>query len=852
MYTNKYLEKLEYNKIIDILSSFCITYVGKDICYNLMPQSSKNVVEQMLAETREAVNLIYRNSTPPFFEISNIDISIKSLESNSTLSAKSILDLANVFKLCLDLKNYFDKDFITLSDFPILSDLFDLLYTNKAVISKVFSCIIDENTIDDNASTNLKNIRRKQRNLEQDIRSKLNDFIHSSKYSKYIQEPIITIRNDRFVIPVKEEYRSQIKGFIHDMSNAGSTVFMEPISIFELNNEVNNLKIEEEIEIEKILQYLSSLFYDYTNELSLDVETIGKLDFIFAKAKYSNSINAITPIINEEKCINLINARHPLIPNNKVVPISLKLDSDSSILLITGPNTGGKTVSLKTTGLLACMACSGLNIPADEKSSIYVFDSIFADIGDNQSISESLSTFSSHMLNIVDIIDKSTKNSLILVDELGSGTDPLEGANLAISILEYFKNNSSLVIATTHYPELKKYALVTKGFQNASVEFDINTLSPTYRLLLGIPGKSNAFEISEKLGLDKNIIDNAKSMMSNQDINIEELLKNIYDDKSEIEKEKEEISKELNQVSLLRKKLEVDYSDLEKKKRDLIDNAKIKARNILLDAKDEANDIIKQMNEISNNSFNNVIGNGSATKELNNLRNELNDKIKNVSGNVGLNDALKNRLNINLSLNSLSDNGSSENLEKLDKSNILSPDEIKPNMEVFVTTLNQNATVISRVSKSNTVQIQIGMVKTNVDIKYLRKTENIIGKSTSVGKLNNNNNNNSNSSKNNSSNNGSNNSIYGTSKTKINKTKTAKTEINVIGLNVEEAIFVVDKFLDDSALAGLQSVRIIHGKGTGKLKNGIHKFLKSNPHAKSFRLGTFGEGEMGVTVVELN
>ena len=851
MYTNKYLEKLEYNKIIEILSSFCITYVGKDICYNLMPQSSKNLVEQMLAETREAVNLIYRNSTPPFFEISNIDISIKSLESSSTLSAKSILDLANIFKLCLDLKNYFDKDFITSSDFPILSDLFDLLYTNKDIISKIFSCIIDENTIDDNASTNLKNIRRKQRNLEQDIRSKLNDFIHSSKYSKYIQEPIITIRNDRFVIPVKEEYRSQVKGFIHDMSNAGSTVFIEPISIFELNNEVNNLKIEEEIEIEKILQYLSSLFYNYTNELSSDVETIGKLDFIFAKAKYSNSINAITPVINEEKCINLINARHPLIPNDKVVPISLKLDSDSSVLLITGPNTGGKTVSLKTTGLLACMACSGLNIPAYEKSSIYVFDSIFADIGDNQSISESLSTFSSHMLNIVDIIDKSTKNSLILVDELGSGTDPLEGANLAISILEYFKNNGSLVIATTHYPELKKYALVTKGFQNASVEFDINTLSPTYRLLLGIPGKSNAFEISEKLGLDKNIIDNAKSRMSNQDINIEELLKNIYDDKSEIEKEKEEISKELNQVSLLRKKLEVDYSDLEKKKRDLIDNAKIMARNILLEAKDEANDIIKQMNEISNNSFNNIIGNGSATKELNNLRNELNDKIKNVSENVGLNDALKNRLNINLSLNSLSDNGSSENLEKLDKSNILSPDEIKPNMEVFVTTLNQNATVISRVSKSNTVQIQIGMMKTNVDIKYLRKPENI-GKSTSVGKLNNN----SNSSKNNSSNNGSknnsSNSIYGTSKTKINKTKTAKTEINVIGLNVEEAIFVVDKFLDDSALAGLQSVRIIHGKGTGKLKNGIHKFLKSNPHVKYFRLGTFGEGEMGVTVVELN
>ena len=820
MYTNRYLEKLEYNKIIEILSSFCITYVGKDLCYSLMPQSSKILVEQMLTETKEAVNLIYRNSTPSFFEISNIDISIKSLESCSTLSAKSILDLANIFKLCLDLKNYFDKDFISDSDYPILSDLFNMLYTNKDVISKVFSCVIDENTIDDNASANLKSIRKKQRNLEQDIRSRLNDFIHSSKYSKYIQEPIITIRNDRFVIPVKEEYRSQVKGFIHDMSNAGSTVFIEPISIFELNNEVNNLKIEEEIEIEKILQYLSSLFYDYTSELVSDVETIGKLDFIFAKAKYSNSINAITPVINEEKCINLINARHPLIPNDKVVPISLSLDSDSSVLLITGPNTGGKTVSLKTTGLLSCMACSGLNIPADEKSSIYVFDSIFADIGDNQSISESLSTFSSHMLNIVDIIDKSTKNSLILVDELGSGTDPLEGANLAISILEYFKNNGSLVIATTHYPELKKYALVTRGFQNASVEFDINTLSPTYRLLLGIPGKSNAFEISEKLGLNKNIINNAKSRMSNQDINIEELLKSIYDDKSKIEKEKEEISKELNQVSLLRKKLEVDYSDLEKKKRDLIDKAKVKARNILLDAKEDANEIIKQMNEISNNSFNNILGNSSAIKDLNNLRNLLNDKIKNINGNVGLNDGLKNSLNINLSLNKSSNVDDSENL---DKSNILSPDEIKLNMEVFVTTLNQNATVISRVSKSNTVQIQVGMMKTNVDIKYLRKPENI-GKSTSVGKIN----------------------------TKINKAKTAKTEINVIGLNVEEAVFVVDKFLDDSALAGLHSVRIIHGKGTKKLKDGIHKFLKSNPHVASFRLGTFGEGEMGVTVVELN
>lgn len=852
MYTNKYLEKLEYNKIKEILSSFCITYIGKNICSNLEPQNSSIIVNQMLSETSEAVNLIYRNSSPSFFEISNIDIPIKSLESSSTLSAKSILDLANIFKLCLDLKNYFDKDFINKSDFPILSDLFNMLYTNKDIISKVFKCIIDENTIDDNASTNLKNIRRKQRNLEQDIRSKLNDFIHSAKYSKFIQEPIITIRNDRFVIPVKEEYRSQVKGLIHDMSNAGSTVFIEPISIFELNNEVNNLKIEEEIEIEKILQNLSSLFYDYTNELSTDVEIIGKLDFIFAKAKYSNSINAITPVINQEKSINLINARHPLIANDKVVPISLSLNSKSSVLLITGPNTGGKTVSLKTAGLLTCMACSGLNIPADEKSSIYVFDNIFADIGDNQSISESLSTFSSHMLNIVDIIKQSTGNSLILVDELGSGTDPLEGANLAISILEYFKNNGSLVIATTHYPELKKYALVTNGFQNASVEFDITTLSPTYKLLLGIPGKSNAFEISEKLGLSKNIINDAKSRMSNQDINIEELLKSIYDDKTKIEKEKEETSKELNQVSLLRKKLEVDYSDLEKKKRDLIENAKIKARNILLDAKEDSNKIIKQMNEILNNFSsltydNNISGNSnsgnfdanSANRKLNNLRNTLNDKIKGIGGNINLNN-INNLYNLNDDKNNLSDNSDTLKPEEI------KPEEIKPNVEVFVTTLNQNATVLSGVSRSNTVQIQVGAIKMNIDIKYLRKPQKMCKTQKACKTQESYKTQKSYETQKNS------NSTFSGYVSRMSKTKSAKSEINVIGLNVEEAIFVVDKFLDDCSLAKLQTVRIIHGKGTGKLKDGIHRFLKSNPHVSSFRLGTFGEGEMGVTVVELN
>ena len=793
MVNKYYLEKLEYNQIINNLSNFAITYIGKDICNTLIPSNSKEVVKSLLAQTNEAVTLLYKNSSPSFFEIANIEMSLKSLESSTSLSAKALLDLANIFKQSYELKEYFNKDFITSSDFPILSSLFSELYTNKNVMEKIYSCIIDENTIDDKASNNLQNIRKKKRILEQSIRSNLNNFIHSVKYSKYIQEPIITIRNDRFVIPVKEEYRSQIKGFVHDISNAGSTVYIEPISIFELNNEINNLKIEEEIEIEKILQILSSLFFNYIDELKKDVNIIGMLDFIFAKAKYSKYIDGITPTINEEKYINLINAKHPLLNKDKVVPISLHLgisnidkNDNTSVLLITGPNTGGKTVTLKTVGLLTCMACSGLNIPASPKSSIYVFDSIFADIGDNQSIADSLSTFSSHMLNIIDIIKHSTKDSLILVDELGSGTDPLEGANLAISILEYFLNIGSLVVATTHYQELKEYALVTKGFKNASVEFDINTLSPTYKLLLGIPGKSNAFEISRKLGLDEKIINMAKNRMSKKSIDIEELLKNIYDDKSQIEKEKEKIEAELNKISSLRKKLEFDYSKLEQEKNDLINDAKIEARNILLDAKEDANEIIKK------------ISNNTNSKELNSIRNTLNEKISNMNT---LNKVTSDNLNNNLSV-----------------------EDIKPNKEVFITTLNQNGIILSEISKSNTVQVQIGMMKMTIDITFLQPAK----KSLTAKKDFTNSNYNS-----------------------ISKSRTIKSEINVIGLNVEEAIFVIDKFLDDCSLAKLQTARIVHGKGTGKLRNGIHQFLKTNPHVKNFRLGTFGEGEMGVTVVEL-
>lgn len=782
---NNYLEKLEFNKIKEILSTFSCTYIGKEYCANLFPTNIKEDVKYSLKETQEAVNLISRNSCPSFYEIADISINLKNLESNNTLSIKSLLELTTILKLANELKEYFNKDFIENNDYPILCNLFIDLYSNKNIIEKINLCIIDENTIDDKASKSLSSIRKKQKNLEQDIRNKLSQMIHSSTYSKFIQDSLVTIRNDRFVIPVKEEYRSQIKGFVHDISNAGSTVFIEPISIFEMNNELNQLKIDENIEIEKILKDLSSLFYPYIEQLKMDSDLIGKLDFIFAKAKFSNSLNAITPIINDKKEINLINARHPLIDKNKVVPISVNIGNTFSVLLITGPNTGGKTVTLKTIGLLSCIACSGLNIPADEHSSIYVFDEIYTDIGDDQSISDSLSTFSSHMTNIVEITKKVTQNSLVLVDELGSGTDPIEGANLAISILEFFKNKKCITIATTHYQELKQYALVTNDFENASVEFDVNTLSPTYKLLVGIPGKSNAFAISKKLGLSDNIINKAKSLMSSDAVNIEELLKTIYDDKSLIEKEKEEIQKQLNQINLLRKSLERDNSLLKQQELDLINNAKTKARNILLDAKEEATNIIKQLN------------NSKDSNQINTLRNKLNTDIKNIK--------------ITNSKNSSKEHIPSE--------------EIKPNMEVYIPTFNKNGIILSHVNKSNEVQVQIGNIKTNININNIEKI------STS-----------------NKTNETSNTNL---GYTKISKAKNIKSEINVIGLNVEEAIFVVDKFLDDCSLAKLQNVRIVHGKGTGKLRTGIHSFLKNNPHVKSFRLGTYGEGEMGVTVVEL-
>ena len=784
----KNLNVLEFNKIIDLVCNYSNTYIGKEKLKNLAPSNNSITVKELLEETFEALNLIYRKGQPEIANISDIDIWIKNLRSYNPLSAKALLDVASVLRTARVLHEYFfgDKEF-NLSEFTSLEPLFSSLYFNKTIENKIFISIIDENTIADDASSKLSSLRRTRSNLEQSLREKLSNFIHSSSYSKYLMDSIITIRNDRFVIPVKQEYKDFISGAILDISASGSTVYIEPSSVFELNNKISSVKAEENLEIEKILKDLSTLLFSIVDELSSSLELIGTIDSIFAKAKYSKEISGIMPKINEEKFVSLISARHPLIDKEKVVPIDISIGQKYKSLLITGPNTGGKTVTLKTVGLLTLMACSGILIPANEGSSIYVFDNVFADIGDEQSIQESLSTFSSHMTNIIDILNIATSNSLILLDELGSGTDPVEGSSLAISILEYFHKIDALTICTTHYHELKEYALTHDDFENASSDFDVENLRPTYKLIIGVPGKSNAFAISKKLGLSEEILERAKSLVHEDDANIELMLKKIYDDKLEIEKEKERYTKNTNQVEALRKSLERDNSKLIKESNMIISNAKQKAREILLEAKDEANYIIKELDKEELNA-----------KNANELRNKLNTSISNLS--------------------------KEENTDT--KTSSLTADDIYVGQTLLLNKLNLEGTVLSLPNKSNEVKMQVGNAQMNIKLKDLS----IVNKTSS-------------------SKNGQ------KSKSSIsyenNKAKTASSEINVIGLTVDEAIPLIDKYLDDCSMAKLEHVRIIHGKGTGKLRDGITSFLKRNSHVKSFRPGTFGEGEMGVTVVYL-
>ncbi|MBR3882738.1 MAG: endonuclease MutS2 [Clostridia bacterium] len=775
----KTLNKLEFNKICDTLKSYSITYIGKEYSENLKPYSTKAEIVKAQKQTTEASTLLYRKGSIPVGEIENITPHIKKLNSGLFLNIKQLLDLTKILKISSNLKDYFFSTEIDMSEFINLENLFNNLYINPSIEKTISQSIVDENTLSDDASKELNVIRKSIRSKEQEIRNKLNSFLHS----KYVQESVITVRSGRFVIPVKNEHRQDIKGFIHDISSSGSTVFVEPIAIFDLNNDLNNLKNEEQIEIEKILQKLTSLFFNIIPNMENNVNLIGLIDFIFAKAKYSNSLDATEPIINDEKVINLLRAWHPLLNKNQAVKNDIPIGKDYNCLIITGPNTGGKTVTLKTAGLLMLMAMSGLHITAKEGSSIYVADNIYADIGDDQSIADSLSTFSSHMTNIANILNDATENSFILIDELGSGTDPVEGSSLAISILEKLNSLKALTLSTTHYPEIKHFALVTDGFENASVEFNIETLSPTYKLLLGVPGTSNAFAISRKLGISEEIINRAKEFIDTNKINIEELLTNIYEDKRLIELEKEKTLKNSKEIENLKKSLEYDFSELNNKQKEIINKAKLEARDILLSAKEDANDIIKNLE------------NSNSNKESNKLRNDLNKKIDDLS-------ILK---------------------DKKENKKTLSTDDLSIGMNVYVSKIDQEGTILS-ISKDKKIGVQLALGKMFFDISDIEIKEKSNQKSNTKKDY---------------------------SNRKEFKAKAISPEINLLGRNVDEACFEIDKFLDNCYLNGLESVRIVHGKGTGALRAGIHKFLKTHPHVKTFRVGLYGEGENGVTIVEI-
>lgn len=753
----KYLDKLEFNAIIDSLLKYSDTYVGQNIICNLKPYSDCEKVRKYLTETSEAVNLINAFGTIPVSHIGNLNIALKQIESSMSISQKNLLELANVLKTARELKDFYTNSGINCEN---LQNYFDLLYINESIEKKIYSCFISESEVNDNASSKLASIRKNKKALILDIRNRLNSIIHSNTYSKYLMENVITIRNDRFVVPVKDEYRSQIKGFVHDTSSSGSTVYIEPMAIFEMNNSINNLSIEEEREIERILEEISSLFYPIAAFIKQNVNIIGKLDFINAKAKYSISTNSSEPLIGSY--IDLKKARHPLINKDVVVPIDINIGKDFRTLVITGPNTGGKTVSLKTVGLLCMMAQAGLHIPCMPGSTIKVFDNIFADIGDEQSIQENLSTFSSHITNIVNILNSYTSESLILVDELGSGTDPIEGANLAISLLETFYNSGCFTLATTHYHEIKSYCLTHPGFENCSLEFDIKNLKPTYHLLIGIPGKSNAFAICKKIGIPDDIINRASSLISKPEMDIETLMRQTYDNKIRSDKINEEIEKNLHQVELLRKNLEKDYSDKLKNENEKIENAKKEARQILLDAKEEANSLISELSNMDD------------VKKANELRNKLNQKISKTTPSKGID------LSVLLELNN-------KDPEKLDTSISSKKDSRKSSTSKNYASgkrLN-NSSLHSSVSYSNTHSSDIS------------------------------------------------------------------AEINLIGENVDSACQILDKYLDNAVLAHLHEVRIIHGKGSGKLRQGIHQYLKSSKYVNSFSLASYGEGDYGVTVVKL-
>lgn len=789
----KTLRILEFDKIVKKLADLAASSLGREIAEGLLPESNIKKVELLLKETSDGVSFILRKGSPPMGGVHDIRAILKRVDLGSVLSPGELLKVADVLSASRSLKAY-GSDNVVIDGGNVVNDLINCLEINKRIEEKIKLAIVNEEELADNASPALNDIRRKIKDAQNSIKDKLNEIIRSSRYQKFMQEAIVTMRGDRYVIPVKQEYRSEIPGLIHDASSSGATVFIEPMAVVEANNNIRQLKIKEQAEIERILYELTADVSSILTGLKANMSTLARLDFIFAKAKLSIYYKCVCPRLNNDRRIRIKKGRHPLLDQKTVVPIDLWIGDKFKTLVITGPNTGGKTVTLKTAGLFTLMAQAGLHIPANEGTEVCVFDRVFADIGDEQSIEQSLSTFSSHMKNIVNILKNANDSSLVLFDELGAGTDPTEGAALAMAILECLHQMGCITIATTHYSELKVYAISTMGVENACCEFDVETLKPTYKLLIGVPGKSNAFAISKRLGLTDDIIERAKEFLTQEDIKFEDLLMNIEKNRSESEKERIIAQNYRIEVEKLKKELEEQRRKLNDQKEKLLKEAREEARKILINAKEEAENILSEMKRIEREQE--AL---EKRKEAETLRIKLKNRINDIEG--------------SLAESIMPKHGYAK-----------PPENLKPGESVMIINLNQKGTVINSPDENGEAVIQAGIMKINVHITNLRRIDEQkeeIQKAIGIGKIGN------------------------------IKAKTISTEMDLRGLTLDDALESVDKYLDDAAIAGLSEVTLIHGKGTGILRNGIHQFLRTNHHVKSFRLGKFGEGETGVTVVEL-
>ena len=787
----KALSTLEYEKIVNQLAEHASSDWAKEHCLRLKPITDKAKIEQAQAETSAALSRLLRKGSVSFSGIHKIGFSLKRVQAGGVLSIEELLHIASLLDTAKRVKSYGREQEDAPAD--TLDAMFSAIEPLTPLADEIRRCIISEDEIADDASSRLKSIRRSIRGMNDRIHSQLTKLLNNTTTRGYLQDAVITMRDGRYCLPVKSENKNQVPGMIHDQSSSGSTLFIEPASVVNLNNELKELFLKEQEEIDQIIAELSGRAGIYSEQLLTDYKLLTTLDFIFAKAKLAQDHNGVAPVFNTNGIIHIRRGRHPLLNKKTVVPIDIMIGEEFGLLIITGPNTGGKTVSLKTVGLLTLMGQAGLHIPAGDRSQLAIFENVFADIGDEQSIEQNLSTFSSHMTNIVGILKKVTKNSLVLFDELCSGTDPTEGAALAISILTELHSRGIRTMATTHYSELKVFALSTEGIQNACCEFDVETLSPTYRLLIGIPGKSNAFAISQKLGMPKKLIEKAKSQITTSEQNFEDLIADLETSRVTIEKERLQAEQYRQEIEKLRKQA--------KDKQEKIDNRRDK---IIQEANEQALAILKEAKETADASIRNFHKFGTTNPTANELEKERT--------------ALREKMNAAQSR--------MEKKQKQPSENTKAPKKLRLGDAVQVLTLNQRGIVTTLPNAKGELFVQMGILRTQVNIKdlvLLQEDTAVSSKKTSRASL---------------------------GKIKMSKSSSISAEINLIGKTVDEALIELDKYLDDAYLSHLSTVRVVHGKGTGALRNAVQSHLRRVKYVDSFHLGEYGEGDAGVTIVQ--